>query len=213
MKKFLSILAAVIMVLSLSVSAFAFDGEANIALFVMTTDGSGTLSGEPVTVNADGTYTVKLTDVSIDEFSVATIYIKDAAVEAQEATSSNLPADLQIVTKELKINGNPVELTEGYATTLNSAGVFDVCWYNIWATHYCSIEGIGEITDIEVTFEVVSAGAAAEEPAPEATVEPSTDAETDKPADSTEAPAKTGIALAALPMVIAAAAAAISKKR
>lgn len=211
MKKFLSILAAVIMVLSLSVSAFAFDGEANIALFVMTTDGSGTLSGEPVTVNADGTYTVKLTDVSIDEFSVATIYIKDAAVEAQEVTSSNLPADLQIVTKELKINGNPVELTEGYATTLNDSGVFDVCWYNIWATHYCSIDGIGEITEIEATFEVISSDSAAEETAPEATVDPVTDTETET--DTTEAPAKTGIALAVLPMVIAVAAVAVSKKR
>lgn len=212
MKKFISVLAAVVLVLSLSVSVFAFEGEANIVLCAGNSVTWTNEVSEPVTVNADGTYTLKLSGISIDEEAATVIYMKDAAVEAQEATATNLPADIQILTKEIKINGSPVEVTEGYATGLSN-GVFDVCWYNIWATNQISIEGIGEITDIEVTFEVVSAGAAAEEPASEATVEPSTDAETDKPADSTEAPAKTGIALAALPMVIAAAAAAISKKR
>ena len=221
MKKIAAILTAVVLCVSMALSVSALDGSADISLIAGNSANWTNVSSDPVTVNADGEYTLKLTDISITPDTLTVLYIKDVAVEAGEKEKSDLPADIQILTKSLKINGNEIALTEGYPTTLTDAGVFDICWYNIWATSYFAVEGMDAITDVEVTFEVVSGGAAATEPAetedssdaataPEAT-DNASDAAT--PAADTSEPANTGIVLALAPMALAACAVVVSKKK
>lgn len=223
MKKILAVLAAVVLVAAMTVSAFAFDGSAEISLYAGNSANWQTVSSDPVTVNADGEYTLKLSDISIDPSTLTVIYIKDTAVEAdgEGHPSSDLPKDIQILTKSLKINGNEIALDDGYPTTLTDAGAFDVCWYNIWATSYFSTDGMETITEVEVTFEVVTDGAAAPAaeadttPAPDAAPEAAPEATTTPAAETPAAPAapKTGVALAVVPMALAAVAAAIAKRR
>lgn len=218
MKKVMTLVLAIALVLSLSVSALAFDGEADIALYVGNSTTWVTAASDPVKVNADGEYTLKLEGLAIDESAVTVVYIKDTAVEAQEATSSNLPADISILTKELKINGSVVELDEGYPTVLTDTGALDICWYNIWATSYFSTLGMKEIKEIEVTFEVVSSGASSEtETSSVADTSEQTSQTTennessDNAADQT--PAETGITLVLLPMAAALAAVVFTKRK
>lgn len=226
MKKVIAILAAFILCVSMAVSVSAFEGSADIAMYAQNNADWSVVASDPVTVNADGEYTLKLEGLSIAPDTLTVIYIKDTAVVAEETTKSNLPADITILTKSLKINGNEIALTEGYPTTLTDAGALDICWYNIWATSYFSTEGMDTITDVEVTFEVVSA-AATSEPAETAETEaPAEEAPADAPdaaddtaeaapapADEASEPADTGIVLALAPMAIAACAVIISKKR
>ncbi len=220
MKKVIAILVSVVLCVSLAVSVSAFEGSADIALYAGNSANWTTASSDPVTVNADGEYTLKLEGLSITPDTATVIYIKDSAVEAGEKEKSDLAADITILTKSLKINGKEITLTEGYPTTLTDAGVFDICWYNIWATNYFAFEGTDPITDIEVTFEVVSGGAATAEPAAnDDTAAPADNAAEDTtepapaPAADTSTPADTGIVLALAPMAIAACAVVISKRR
>ncbi len=220
MKKIIAVIAAVVLCVSLAVSVSAFEGSADIALYAGNSANWTTASSDPVTVNADGEYTLKLEGLSITPDTATVIYIKDSAVEAGEKEKSDLAADITILTKSLKINGKEITLTEGYPTTLTDAGVFDVCWYNIWATSYFTFEGTDPITDIEVTFEVVSGGAATAEPAAnDDTAAPADNAAENAaepapaPAADTSTPADTGIVLALAPMAIAACAVVISKRR
>ncbi len=218
MKRLLAILAAVVLCVSMAISVSAFEGSADIAMYAQNQSDWSTAASNPVTVNADGEYTLKLEGLSIAPESLTVIYIKDTAVVAEEKTKSDLPNDITILTKSLKINGNEIALTEGYPTTLTDDGVFDICWYNIWATSYFSIEGMDTITDVEVTFEVVSAAEPAEtvpddtaapaDNAAEGTTEPAP-----APAADTSTPADTGIALALAPMAIAICAVVISKRK
>lgn len=222
MKKIAAILTAVVLCVSMALSVSALDGSADISLIAGNSANWTNVSSDPVTVNADGEYTLKLTDISITPDTLTVLYIKDVAVEAGEKEKSDLPADIQILTKSLKINGNEIALTEGYPTTLTDAGVFDICWYNIWATSYFAVEGMDAITDVEVTFEVVSGGAAAttepaetEDSSDAATAPEATDNASDAaaPAADTSEPANTGIVLALVPMALAACAVVVSKKK
>ncbi len=220
MKKIIAIFAALVLCVSLAVSVSAFEGSADIALYAGNSANWTTASSDPVTVNADGEYTLKLEGLSITPDTATVIYIKDSAVEAGEKEKSDLAADITILTKSLKINGKEITLNEGYPTTLTDAGVFDVCWYNIWATNYFTFEGMDPITDIEVTFEVVSGGAATAEPAanddtaaPADNASEGTSDAAPAPAADTSTPADTGIVLALAPMAIAACAVVISKRR
>lgn len=218
MKKIIAIFVSIVLCVSLAVSVSAFEGSADIALYAGNSANWTTASSDPVTINADGEYTLKLEGLSITPDTATVIYIKDSAVEAGEKEKSDLSADITILTKSLKINGKEIALTEGYPTTLTDAGVFDVCWYNIWATSYFAFEGMDPITDIEVTFEVVSAAAPAET-VPDDTAAPADNAAEDTaepapaPAADTSTPADTGIVLALAPMAIAACAVVISKRR
>lgn len=222
MRKIIALLAAVVLCVSMAVSASALEGSADISLNIGNSADWTNVSSDPVTVDADGEYTLRLTDISVAPDTLTVLYIKDAAVAAEEKTKSDLPSDIQILTKSLKINGNEIALTEGYPTTLTDDGVFDICWYNIWAASYFTVEGMDAITDVEVTFEVVSGGeAATSEPvktddadaatAPEAT-DNASDAVVAPAADSSE-PAKTGIVLTLAPMALAVCAVVISKKK
>lgn len=219
MKKIIAIFVAALLLISMTVSVSAFEGSADIALYAGNSANWTTASSTPVTVNADGEYTLKLEGLSIAPDTLTVIYIKDAAVEAQEKEKSDLAPDITILTKSLKINGKEITLTDGYPTTLTDAGTFDVCWYNIWATSYFAVEGMDAITDIEVTFEVVSAAEPAEAVPDDAAPAPADNAAEDTseaapaPADDTSTPADTGIVLALAPMAIAACAAVISKRK
>lgn len=223
MKKVIAILAAVVLCVSMAISVSAFEGSADIALYAGNSANWTTASSDPVTVNADGEYTLKLEGLSITPDTLTVLYIKDSAVEAGEKEKSDLASDIQVLTKSLKINGKEIALTEGYPTTLTDAGVFDICWYNIWATNYFEFEGMDAITDVEVTFEVVSGGAAAEPadtddsadaaPAPDADAAGDASEAAPALAADTSTPADTGIVLALAPMAIAACAFVISKKR
>ena len=222
MKKIFAFVLALALTLSLAVSASAFEGSAEIALHFGNDVDWVTVASEPVTVDGPGEYTLTLTGINRDAFNMTVLYIKDVAVEAQTATTTNLPSDVEIITKSLKINGEEIALDEGYLTTLNEAGAFDVCYYNIWATSYFSTLGMEIINDVEVVFEI-KAGEAAESPAEDtATEAPADDTATEAPTEedttvdapaTDEAPAETGLALAAVPMIVALAAVVASKKR
>lgn len=126
MKKVIAIFAAVVLCVSMAVSVSAFEGSADIAMYAQNQADWSTAASDPVTVNADGEYTLKLEGLSIAPDTLTVIYIKDTAVVAEEKTKSDLASDIQILTKSLKINGNEIALTEGYPTTLTDAGVFDI---------------------------------------------------------------------------------------
>ncbi len=218
MKKLLTLVLALALALSLAVSVSAFEGSAELALHFGNDVTWVTVASDPVVVDGPGEYTFTLTGVDRDAFNMTVLYVKDVAVEAQTATTTNLPSDIEIITKSLKINGEEIALDEGYLTTLNEAGAFDVCYYNIWATSYFSTLGMEIINDIEVVIEIK--GGEAEAPAEEAPVEdaPAVEAPaedtTDAPADdATEAPAETGLSLAIVPMLVAAIAVIASKRR
>ena len=113
MKKIIAIFAALVLCVSLAVSVSAFEGSADIALYAGNSANWTTASSDPVTVNADGEYTLKLEGLSITPDTATVIYIKDSAVEAGEKEKSDLSADITILTKSLKINGKEIALTEG----------------------------------------------------------------------------------------------------
>lgn len=210
MKKLLAAALAIVMIFALSVSVFA-EGSCDAKLYISDSVTWATVGSDTVTINADGVYTAKLSGLAIDSAALTVLYLKDSAVQDELATTSNLPADVQVLTKELKINGNVVALDEGYPVGLNEAGALDICWFNTWATSYFSNLGLGEINEVEVTFEVIGVSAPAAEPEAGEDVEPVEDTEPETTDDSE--PAETGIALAVLPAALAAAAIALSKKR
>lgn len=207
MKKIFAVVVAIAMVMALAVPAFAFEGSQDVVLVVYEQATWSNIVSDPVTINAPGEYTFKLSGLSVDSAQVATIYIKDATAvaEGDSFTGTSNLSDLSVLTKSIKINGEEVALTEGYGTGLTDAGVLDIGWYNIWWKNFIELPA-GTITDVEVVVEVVDTAAAAEAPAAEETA-----AET-APAETAAAP-ETGIALAVVPAVVALAAAVISKRR
>lgn len=206
MKKIFAVVVAIAMVMALSVPAFAFEGSQDVVLVVYEQATWSNIVSDPVTINAPGEYTFKLSGLSVDSAQVATIYIKDATAvaEGDSFTGTSNLSDLTVLTKSIKINGEEVALTEGYGTGLTDAGVLDIGWYNIWWKNFIELP-TGTITDVEVVVEVVDAAAAEAPAAEEAPAETA-------PAETAEAP-ETGIALAVVPAVIALAAAVISKRR
>ncbi len=206
MKKIFAVVVAIAMVMALAVPAFAFEGSQDVVLVVYEQATWSNIVSDPVTINAPGEYTFKLSGLSVDSAQVATIYIKDATAvaEGDSFTGTSNLSDLTVLTKSIKINGEEVALTEGYGTGLTDAGVLDIGWYNIWWKNFIELP-TGTITDVEVVVEVVDAAAAEAPAAEEAPAETA-------PAETAEAP-ETGIALAVVPAVIALAAAVISKRR
>ena len=206
MKKLFAIVMTALLIMAMSVTVFAApaaaDAPVEIALFFGNSVDGAFNHGEPVLVTGPGEYTFTYSGIGHLAFDMNVLYIKDVAVEDKLATTTNLPADTEIITKSLKINGQEIELTEGYLTTLNDAGAFDVCYYNVWATSYFSTSDLGMIDNAEVVVEIKyteEAPAVEDTPAVEEPKE--------------EKPADTGLALAVVPMIVAAAAVVLSKKR
>ena len=95
MKKIIAIFVSIVLCVSLAVSVSAFEGSADIALYAGNSANWTTASSDPVTVNADGEYTLKLEGLSITPDTATVIYIKDSAVEAGEKESPTfLPTSL-----------------------------------------------------------------------------------------------------------------------
>lgn len=225
MKKIVSVMIAVMMVLALSVSAFAIDGTQDLVLVVQDSSSWQTQYSDRVTIDGPGEYTFTLSGLSIDGPTMTVLYIKDAdAVETEVAGGTYEGAatisGATILTKSVKINGEEVSLTEGYPTGVGESGLVDICWLNIWASSYMDLPS-GIVTDIEVVLEVVDADAAEAptETAETETTESSAAVVTEDPATGetettpvAEAPS-TGIALAVIPAIMALGAVCVSKKR
>ena len=207
MKKLFAIILAALLIMAMSVTVFAAPAEGDapveVALYFGNSVDGAFNHGEPVAITGPGEYTFTYSGIGYLAFDMTVLFIKDVAVEDKLATSTNLPADTEIITKSVKINGQEIALTEGYPTTLTDSGVFDVCYFNTWATSYFSTSGLGTIDNAEVVVEIKYAE---EAPAVE-----DTPAAEDTPAE--EEPADTGLALAVVPMIVAAAAVVLSKKR
>lgn len=223
MKKILAIVLAMAMVMALSLSVSAIEGSQDVVLCVQDNVSWQTHVSDPVTIDGAGVYTISISGLNFDSSAVTVIYVKDATAvaEGDNFTGTSGISGLSIYTKSLKINGAEVALKDGYATGLTDAGVFDVCWVNIWAETFADLPA-GTINDIEVVLEITDEGAApsADTAAPAADAEPApAPAEDTAPENNDVAPApatseapKTGIALAVVPAVMALAAVAVSKK-
>lgn len=219
MKKILAVVLALAMVMALSLSVSAIEGSQDVVLCVQDNVSWQTHVSDPVTIDGAGVYTVSISGLNFDSSAVTVIYVKDATAvaEGDNFTGTSGISGLSIYTKSLKINGAEVALRDGYATGLTDAGVFDVCWVNIWAETFADLPA-GTINDIEVVLEITDEGAApsADAAAPvedgtaadNNTVEPAATA----PAATTSEAPKTGIAIAVVPAVMALAAVAVTKK-
>ncbi len=219
MKKLSAIIVAVLLAITLAVSAMAYEPNEVILVVFNSVDWSKAYS-DPQVITEDGEYTFKLDGFDFAMNQVMTIYLKDGNAEAETEVTSNFPVGTEIITKSLKINGEEVTLLtdlEGFPNAIGENGVFDICWWNEWATDYIDASSIFELNSVEVTVEVKFAEAAeapAEEPAdePEAPAdEPAVEAEPEVEAEDT--PAETGLGLAVIPGVVALAVVALSKKR
>ena len=74
MKKLSAIILAVLMALTLSVSAMAY--EANEVVLVMMNSAGDPVVSDPVAIAADGEYTFKIEGLDFSKDQIQTIYIK-----------------------------------------------------------------------------------------------------------------------------------------
>ena len=217
MKKLSAIILAVLMALTLAVSAMAY--EANEVVLVMMNSAGDPVVSDPVAIAADGEYTFKIEGLDFSKDQIQTIYIKEAVAHEGQANSTeydtNFPEGIEILTKSIKVNGEERAITEGYPTTKNEAepSIIDICWYNIWATSYVDLEGLFDVNSVEVTVEVKFPGAEeapAEEEAP--ADEPADEPEVETEVEVEDTPAETGLALSLIPAVIALAVVALKRR-
>jgi hypothetical protein len=109
-------------------------------------------TSEPVTITEDGTYTLSLFDLDIPEENFCLCYIKDTLAYAGE-TPYVLPEDLMIITDVIKVNGVEKSVYDNVRTGLKD-GVFDICYHNDWDENDCTVDFLGVINSVEVTFTV-----------------------------------------------------------
>ncbi len=211
MKKLSALILAVLLALTLSATCFAEEEPHEVWLVVgAQLDGwHDTMSEERMVFTESGEYTIKLEGLSYPAEKLALIYIKDAIVEKGLESESNFRCGFDITTKSIKVNGVEMELTEGYGTTFDGTGTFEINWFSIWGTKHFSVEQFTEINSVEVVIDIRYHDDPVEEPAPEVTEEPSPEepAEeapaTDPEVTEEETPAETGLALSLIPAAIA----------
>lgn len=211
MKKIVSVIIALTLAMALAVPAFA--AEEYTAFVMFTTSGWYPAAMEAadhnsVTITGDGTYTIETDQLAgagdALVFCVDIVGLRAAHPDATavldsievdgEAVEFNADA---IIYGDIEENGNlRIEIRNEYGETKDNA---IVGWQ-------FAIE-----STLKVTFTVSGMDAAEEAPADDTPAVEEIPAE-DTPADD-EAPADTGLALAIVPMVVAAAAVALSKKR
>ncbi len=197
-----------------------------------------TVKSEKVNVAIGNEYTYSLTGLDIEPSTLTVMYIKDvAAMDLPEGTDPEASKidPVKVTFTSVKINGKDITVKEGMSTGLDKNGIFDFALYNTWGTSYIDLpeENINtvEITiKVEAAEEPVESSSSSEEPvessssseepaestsessATEASVaEVTTGAGTTAPADDKNQP--TGIALAVIPAVVAAAGVIVAKKR
>lgn len=225
MKKIFAILVAAMLVMALSVSAFAAEATATGSFVCTFTDNDydsaitgGSLSGD---VNVDGTWGGSFPDITPIIETVAPL--ADVTHIAVTVTASNGDACWNGVTPKLELHWNTRDNNDGAPATVEFVDGVAVVEADVPAgisavvlNPYAFNSEAGEITfnvSVVVTgdFEAAAPAPAADpEPAPAADPEPSAPAPA--PAETTPAPA-TGLALAVVPAVMALAAVAVSKKR
>lgn len=157
--KILSGLAAVAIAAAMTTTAYAaeFEGSANVAGYLFEMVEWQKKTTEPVVVDHYGEYTVSLSGISVPADQIGSFYLKDYDFETNESfEDSNLPKDLIINTKSVKVNGNSYTPSEGYATT-NESGKFEVTYVNEWGDSFLDLTSEGTITSFEITFEVAPA--------------------------------------------------------
>ena len=202
------------------------------ALYVGNNVDWAIVNSESVFVAIDNEYTYSISDLDIAPDNLTVIYIKDVAVENEEATSSDIDP-VKVTVTSLKINGTEVAVKEGVPTGLNKDGVFDIAFYNIWGDSFIDLpeENINSV-EISVKVEKADAEVPAEStPAdttdPDATEDPDATDETTTADDAVAGTGEgtgtptgtgdnnqpTGIAIAVVPAVIAAAGVIVAKKR
>lgn len=213
MKRIISVALAVVMVLALSVSAFAaYEEPVEFGLYFGDPDNGGWGVAASTEVTGPGTYTITYEG---DARNLQWIIVKNAAGETEP---TSIPEGTVIRTTSITMDG--VEATfdtgDSYDYTVGANGTVEIQYNN-------SYTGFAHITNmpasagtIVVTF-VVDPDNAAEETTP---ADDTADDETPSaPAESTdtetepETPAETGIVLAVLPMAVAAAAVVVARKR
>ena len=215
MKRIISVALAVVMVLALSVSAFAaYEEPVEFGLYFGDPDNGGWGVAASTEVTGPGTYTITYEG---DARNLQWIIVKNAAGETEP---TSIPEGTVIRTTSITMDG--VEATfdtgDSYDYTVGANGTVEIQYNN-------SYTGFAHITNmpasagtIVVTFVVDPDNAPAEDTTPaddtaddEAAPAESTDTE-EAPAEDTT-PADTGIVLAVLPMAVAAAAVVVARKR
>lgn len=229
MKKLLSIIAAVIMIMAISVNVFAMGGPTDLVLVTGNQETWSDTASDRVTINGAGEYKFTISNINFSGSAMTLLYIKDAdAVDAQMAggsyEGSTTLTGCEIITKSIKISGQEVPISDGVPTGIREeTGLIDICYLNIWGTSYIEVPNV-QVTDVEVVVEVIDTEAEAETaPAPNAeekteaepekeAVESNASADTNEPAASDDVPS-TGIALAVAPFALALAAVAVTKRK
>ncbi len=222
MKKILSIAVAALLVMALAVNVLAYDAPVTLGLFCGDTN-NGWGAVDTVEVDKPGVYTLTY---DAEERTLEWIIIKTNTGD-QENEPTAIPAGTIISITELKIDGVSYTFDGGNAAwdyTVGAEGKIEMKpWLNPnfgGADHIDSNPKKG--SKIEVTLTVDAANITEEAPAEEVEApveEPTTEEapveEVETPvvdAPATEAPAETGLALAIVPMIVAAAAVVLSKK-
>ncbi len=227
MKKILSLAVAAALALTLSLSAFAAAGDTNMLLEIG--DVFGTLvQSEIIDVSAGGEFTLTTSlDSSLSTSADASfIGVKTTAGNVTQQTAL---ADGTVVTVTgLSIDGTEVSLDSAASESVVENGVLDgnngvVLLFKMGGLNALTGDVPAGFTSVTVTFTVTlpgeeSSDAETAEPEtvtePETTSEPETVTEPETTSEpETTAPAETGIALALVPMAIAAAGVVISKRR
>lgn len=217
----LTIAAGTITAVGVTAGAAEFEGSANVSGYLFEMVEWQKLATDPVVVDHYGTYTVSADGLSVPVDMIGSFYLKDYDFETNESMEdSNLPKDIIINTKSIKVNGNEYTPAEGYATT-NESGKFEVCYVNYWGDSFLDLSAEGTVNSFEITFEVAPAdGLSYEDPVAAdvedtSVVEIPADDNTETSSDSKGSP-DTGVeGVAAFGGVAAAAAAVlfISRKR
>ena len=212
MKRILSAVVAVVMALTLCVSAFAaYEEPVVVGLFFGDPDNGGWGAAATVEVTGPGEYTLSYEG---EARNLNWIIIKNNAGETEP---TSIPEGTTIRTTSIVMDG--VEATfdtgEYYDATTGFDGTLEIQYTNTF-TGYAHITNFpASVSSIEVTFVVDPDNAPAEETPAEDTPAEETPAE-ETPAEETpaeETPSETGIVLAVLPVAVAAAAVVVSKKR
>lgn len=222
MKKIVSVMIAVMMVLALSVSAFAAD---SYMAYIGFADSSWSHSGfhpdtAGVEITGDGQYVIET-----DQFAgAADILVFVVDFEGMNADNPNITA----VIDSIEIDGTAIELDSSKVLSgdLEENGNYRLEIYNEYGAGTTADPPINHLTavnsSIKITFTVSGMSgepAAAETETPAETTESSAAVVTEDPATGetettpvAEAPS-TGIALAVIPAIMALGAVCVSKKR
>ncbi len=212
MKKIVSVIIALTLAMALAVPAFAAE---EYTAFVMYTTSSwnpavmDATDGNSVIVTGNGTYTIETDQLAgAGDAYVFCIDIKDILVDHPNVTA---------VLDSIEVDGEAIEFNADavkYGDIEVDNDHYRIEIRNEWGeTLDTVITGwkFAIESTLKVTFTVSGMDAAEEAPADDTPAVEEIPAE-DTPADD-EDPADTGLALAIVPMVVAAAAVALSKKR